>query len=162
MLHKKNADNTKSSASQNFILFHCPLDGERFTSPGLFYFCQYLNDNTFDNVKEMDDFIKFLAKILQIVPKDVGDRITKFAFDAVTEALQNKLQKELTNVRVNSNGRKDITIQRTETKKNYEERTVFNIKAEEDMKKIINFVFADMKYHDLLEEIKQKEKNKQS
>ena len=132
------------------------------TSPGLFYFCQYLNDNTFDNVKEMDDFIKFLAKILQIVPKDVGDRITKFAFDAVTEALQNKLQKELTNVRVNSNGRKDITIQRTETKKNYEERTVFNIKAEEDMKKIINFVFADMKYHDLLEEIKQKEKNKQS
>ena len=132
------------------------------TSPGLFYFCQYLNDNTFDNVKEMDDFIKFLAKILQIVPKDVGDRITKFAFDAVTEALQNKLQKELTNVRVNSSGRKDITIQRTETKKNYEERTVFNIKAEEDMKKIINFVFADMKYHDLLEEIKQKEKNKQS
>ena len=132
------------------------------TSPGLFYFCQYLNDNTFDNVKEMDDFIKFLAKILQIVPKDVGDRITKFAFDAVTEALQNKLQKELTNVRVNSDGRKDITIQRTETKKNYEERTVFNIKAEEDMKKIINFVFADMKYHDLLEEIKQKEKNKES
>ena len=31
-----------------------------------------------------------------------------------------------------------------------------------DMKKIINFVFADMKYHDLLEEIKQKEKNKES
>ena len=132
------------------------------TSPGLFYFCQYLNDNTFDNVKEMDDFIKFLAKILQIVPKDVGDRITKFAFDAVTEALQNKLQKELTNVRVNSDGRKDITIQRTETKKNYEERTVFNIKAEEDMKKIINFVFADMKYHDLLEDIEQKEQNKES
>ena len=32
----------------------------------------------------------------------------------------------------------------------------------EDMKKIINFTFADMKYHDLLEEIKQKEKNKES
>ena len=29
---------------------------------------------------------------------------------------------------------------------------------DEDMKKIINFTFADMKYHDLLEEIKQKEK----
>jgi ribosomal protein S21 len=34
--------------------------------------------------------------------------------------------------------------------------------AYEDMKKIINFTFADMKYHDLLEEIKQKEKNKES
>ena len=33
---------------------------------------------------------------------------------------------------------------------------------DEDMKKIINFIFADMKYHDLLEEIKQKEKNKKS
>ncbi len=30
LLHKQNADNTRSSASQNFILFHCPLDGERF------------------------------------------------------------------------------------------------------------------------------------
>ena len=34
--------------------------------------------------------------------------------------------------------------------------------AEEDMKKIINFVFADMKYHDLLEDIEQKEQNKES
>ena len=34
--------------------------------------------------------------------------------------------------------------------------------AYEDMKKIINFTFADMKYHDLLEEIKHKEKNKES
>ena len=33
---------------------------------------------------------------------------------------------------------------------------------EDDMKKIINFIFADMKYHDLLEEIKQKEKNEES
>ena len=132
------------------------------TSPGLFYFCQYLNDNTFDNVKEMDDFIKFLAKLLQIVPQDVGDRITKFAFDAVAEALQNKLQKELTNIRVNPDGRKDITIQKADIRKNYEERTVFNIKAEEDMKKIVSFVFADMKYHDLLEKIKHKEKNKES
>ena len=33
--------------------------------------------------------------------------------------------------------------------------------AEEDMKKIINFVFADMKYHDLLEDIEQKEQNKE-
>ena len=132
------------------------------SSPGLFYFCQYLNDNTFDNVKEMDDFIKFLAKLLQIVPQDVGDRITKFAFDAVAEALQNKLQKELTNIRVNPDGRKDITIQKADIRKNYEERTVFNIKAEEDMKKIINFVFADMKYHDLLEDVKHKEQNKES
>ena len=132
------------------------------TSPGLFYFCHYLNDNTFDNVKEMDDFIKFLAKLLQIVPQDVGDRITKFAFDAVAEALQNKLQKELTNIRVNPDGHKDITVQKTDTKKNYEERTVFNIKAEEDMKKIVSFVFADMKYHDLLEDVKHKEQNKES
>lgn len=131
------------------------------TSPGLYLLCHYLNDNTFDNVKEMDDFIKFLAKILQVVPKDVGDRITKFAFDAVAEALQNKLQKELTNIRVNPDGRKDITIQKAETKKNYEERTVFNIKAEEDMKKIINFVFADMKYHDLLEDMEHNEKDKE-
>ena len=63
--------------------------------------------------------------------------------------MQNKLQKELTNIRVNPDGRKDITIQKADTKKNYEEQTVFNIKAEEDMKKIINFVFADMKYHKL-------------
>ena len=34
--------------------------------------------------------------------------------------------------------------------------------AEEDMKKIINFVFADMKYHDLLENVKHKEQNKES
>ena len=34
--------------------------------------------------------------------------------------------------------------------------------AEEEMKKIIIFTFADMKYHDLLEEIKQKEKKKKS
>ena len=34
--------------------------------------------------------------------------------------------------------------------------------AYEDMKKIINFVFADMKYHDLLEDIEQKEQNKES
>ena len=34
--------------------------------------------------------------------------------------------------------------------------------AEEDMKKIINFVFADMKYHDLLEDVKHKEQNKES
>ena len=34
--------------------------------------------------------------------------------------------------------------------------------AEEDMKKIINFVFADMKYHDLLEDVKYKEQNKES
>ena len=130
------------------------------TSPGMFYFCQYLNDNTFDNMKEMDDFIKFLAKILQIVPQDVGDRITKFAFDAVAEALQNKLQKELTNVRMHPGGRKDITVQKTETKKKYEERTVFNIKAEEDLKKLVNFVFADMKYHDLMENMEHNEQNK--
>lgn len=34
--------------------------------------------------------------------------------------------------------------------------------AEEDMKKIINFVFADMKYHDLLEDVKHQEQNKES
>ena len=33
---------------------------------------------------------------------------------------------------------------------------------DEDMKKIINFIFADMKYHDLLEEIKRNEQNKES
>lgn len=33
---------------------------------------------------------------------------------------------------------------------------------DEEMKKIIIFTFADMKYHDLLEEIKQKEKKKES
>ena len=127
------------------------------TSPGIFLFCQYLNDNTFANVKEMDDFIKFLAKVLQVVPKDVGDRITKFAFDAVVEALQNKLLKELANVRSHPDGRRDLTIKKAETKKTYEERTVFNIKAEEDMKKLIHFVFADMKYHDLMEEMEKKE-----
>ena len=35
-------------------------------------------------------------------------------------------------------------------------------KAEEEMKKIIIFTFADMKYHDLLEEIKRNEQNKES
>ena len=35
-------------------------------------------------------------------------------------------------------------------------------KAEEEMKKIIIFTFADMKYHDLLEEIKHKEQNKKT
>ena len=35
-------------------------------------------------------------------------------------------------------------------------------KAEEEMIKIINFIFADMKYHDLLEEIKRNEQNKES
>ena len=34
--------------------------------------------------------------------------------------------------------------------------------AEEEMIKIINFIFADMKYHDLLEEIKRNEQNKES
>ena len=33
---------------------------------------------------------------------------------------------------------------------------------DEEMKKITNFTFADIKYHDLLEEIKQKEKNEES
>ena len=33
---------------------------------------------------------------------------------------------------------------------------------DEEMKKIIIFTFADMKYHDLLEEIKQKEQSKES
>ena len=33
---------------------------------------------------------------------------------------------------------------------------------EEEMIKIINFIFADMKYHDLLEEIKRNEQNKES
>ena len=33
---------------------------------------------------------------------------------------------------------------------------------DEDMKKIIIFTFADMNYHDLLEEIKHKEKKKES
>ena len=32
---------------------------------------------------------------------------------------------------------------------------------EEEMIKIINFIFADMKYHDLLEEIKRNEQNKE-
>ncbi len=45
---------------------------------------------------------------------------------------------------------------------NYGGCTAFNNKAYEDMKRIIFFTFADMKYHDLLEEIKQKEKNKES
>ena len=36
-------------------------------------------------------------------------------------------------------------------------RYVFNIKAEEDMKTLIHFVFADMKYHDLMEEMEKKE-----
>ena len=39
---------------------------------------------------------------------------------------------------------------------------MFNNRADEEMIKIINFIFADMKYHDLLEEIKQKEKKKKS
>lgn len=34
----KNADNTKSSAFQNFILFHCHLTGERFKT-GVRLFC---------------------------------------------------------------------------------------------------------------------------
>ena len=34
--------------------------------------------------------------------------------------------------------------------------------AEEEMKKIINFIFVDMKYHDLLEDMEQKEQNKES
>ena len=33
---------------------------------------------------------------------------------------------------------------------------------DEEMKKIINFTFADMKYHDLLEDIEHKEQNKES
>ena len=37
LLHKQNADNTRSSASQNFILFHCPLDGEQFKTSCLLY-----------------------------------------------------------------------------------------------------------------------------
>ena len=45
---------------------------------------------------------------------------------------------------------------------NYGGCTMFNNRADEEMIKIINFIFADMKYHDLLEEIKQKEKNKES
>ena len=32
---------------------------------------------------------------------------------------------------------------------------------DEEMIKIINFIFADMKYHDLLEDIEQKEQNKE-
>ena len=32
---------------------------------------------------------------------------------------------------------------------------------DEEMIKIINFIFADMKYHDLLEDMEQKEQNKE-
>ena len=39
---------------------------------------------------------------------------------------------------------------------------MLNNKADEETKRILSFIFADMKYHDLLEEIKQKEKNKES
>ena len=45
---------------------------------------------------------------------------------------------------------------------NYGGCTMFNNWADEEMIKIINFIFADMKYHDLLEEIKHKEQNKKT
>ena len=51
-------------------------------------------------------------------------------------------------------------ISKSKKRKNIMEEKVQE--AEEDMKKIINFVFADMKYHDLLEDVKHQEQNKES
>ena len=115
-----------------------------------FYMLQhYPDDAAFDNMKDMDDFIKFLAKILQIVPKEVGDRITKFAFDAVTEALQKKLQKEILDISKNGDGGTDIAIKKEENAKTEKENEVIKMIAEEDMKARISYIFGDMRYHDL-------------
>ena len=144
---------TKQEKKQELIIrisnrtIEVMLEDESASS--LYALHHYLDDNTFDNMQDMDDFIKFLAKVLQIVPKDVGDRITKFAFDAVAEALQDKLQKELLNVRSDADGGKNIAIQKKEAKQTAEEQAVFKMIAEEDMKARISYVFGDMKYYEM-------------
>lgn len=115
---------------------------EKGSSENLHTFC-HVDDKTFINMRDMDDFIKFLAKLLLIVPKEIGDRITKYMFEAMSEASKIKLLEELVEIHVNS---KDQTPKTSATK----EEEVSRLIAEEDLKARINQIMGDMEYHELV------------
>ena len=105
-------------------------------------FC-HVDDNGIINMKDTDDFIKLLAKILLIVPKEIGNRITKYMLDAIPEASKIKLLEELVEIHVNS---KEQTPKTSATK----EEEISRLIAEEDLKARINQIMGDMEYHELL------------
>ena len=105
-------------------------------------FC-HVDDNGIINMKDTDGFIKLLAKILLIVPKEIGNRITKYMLDAIPEASKIKLLEELVEIHVNS---KEQTPKTSATK----EEEVSRLIAEEDLKTRINQIMGDMEYHELL------------
>ena len=104
-------------------------------------FC-HVDDNGIINMKDTDDFIKLLAKILLIVPKEIGNRITKYMLDAIPEASKIKLLEELVEIHVNS---KEQTPKTSATKEE-----ISRLIAEEDLKARINQIMGDMEYHELL------------
>ena len=108
-------------------------------------FC-HVDDNGIINMKDTDDFIKLLAKILLIVPKEIGNRITKYMLDAMPEDSKIKLLQELVEIHVNSKELKEQTPKTTATK----EEEVLKLIAEEDLKTRINQIMGDMEYHELL------------
>ena len=105
-------------------------------------FC-HVDDNGSINMKDTDDFIKLLAKILLIVPKEIGNRITKYMLDAMPEDSKIKLLQELVEIHINS---KEQTPKTSATK----EEEVSRLIAEEDLKARINQIMGDMEYHELL------------
>ena len=105
-------------------------------------FC-HVDDNGIINMKDTDGFIKLLAKILIIVPKEIGNRITKYMLDAIPEASKIKLLEELVEIHVNS---KEQTPKTSATK----EEEISRLIAEEDLKARINQIMGDMEYHELL------------
>ena len=108
-------------------------------------FC-HVDDNGIINMKDTDDFIKLLAKILLIVPKEIGNRITKYMLDAMPEDSKIKLLQELVEIHVSSKELNEKTPKTTATK----EEEVLKLIAEEDLKVRINQIMGDMEYHELL------------
>ena len=108
-------------------------------------FC-HVDDNGSINMKDTDDFIKLLAKILLIVPKEIGNRITKYMLGTMPEDSKIKLLQELVEIHVNSKELKEQTPKTTATK----EEEVLKLIAEEDLKTRINQIMGDMEYHELL------------
>ncbi len=128
--------------SNQTIEFHLENGpGENFHT-----FC-HVDDNGIINMKDEDDFIKLLAKILLIVPKEVGNRITKYMLDAMPEDSKIKLLQELVEIHINS---KEQTPKTSATK----EEEVSRLIAEEDLKTRINQIMGDMEYHELLNKMK--------
>lgn len=124
--------------SNQTIEFHL----ENGSAENFHTFC-HIDDNGIINMKDTDDFIKLLAKILLIVPKEIGNRITKYMLDAMPEDSKIKLLQELVGIHINS---KEQTPKTSATK----EEEVSRLIVEEDLKARINQIMGDMEYHELL------------